>query len=217
MEPGNDRRVAETDPEPWYRGAAWCHPWPGLHPLRAFSLQPAAVCPELPGAGGDHNADHQYRPFLHGTLAWSCGSLVYRSFPGSHQRARRVAFLFLAISTGLGLGAGQALVTIVALAVILGLIIVRGLFREGPNQANLYLTVSSPSASKLGAERILQVLSGVGATAALKRFDQTPESLEAAFLVDFKQVAHLEQFTNQLRELSPEVKVSCVDDRGMIG
>ncbi len=145
------------------------------------------------------------------------GALSIVRFRAAIKEPEELAFLFLAISTGLGLGAGQALVTIVALAVILGLIIVRGLFREGPNQANLYLTVSSPSASKLGAERILQVLSGVGATAALKRFDQTPESLEAAFLVDFKQVAHLEQFTNQLRELSPEVKVSCVDDRGMIG
>jgi hypothetical protein len=113
------------------------------------------------------------------------------------------------------LGAGQALVTIVALAVILGLIVVRGMFRQGPNQPNLYLTVTSPAASKLGAERILQALAGVGATAALKRFDQTPESLEAAFLVDFKQVAHLEQFTNQMRELSPEVRVSCLDDRGL--
>ena len=92
----------------------------------------------------------------------------------------------------------------------------RGLFRQGPTQPNLYLTVTSPAAIKLGAERILQALAGVGAAAALKRFDQTPESLEAAFVVDFKQVGHLEQFTNQLRELSPEVKVSCFDDRGMV-
>jgi hypothetical protein len=145
------------------------------------------------------------------------GALSIVRFRAAIKEPEELAFLFLAISTGLGLGAGQALVTVVALIIILGLIIIRGLFRQGPPKANLYLTVTSPAASKLGAERILQVLSGVGATAALKRFDQTPESVEAAFLVDFKQVAHLEQFTNQLRELSPEVRVSCLDDRGMIG
>jgi len=143
------------------------------------------------------------------------GALSIVRFRAAIKEPEELAFLFLAISAGLGLGAGQALVTIVALAVILGLIVVRGMFRQGPNQPNLYLTVTSPAASKLGAERILQALAGVGATAALKRFDQTPESLEAAFLVDFKQVAHLEQFTNQMRELSPEVRVSCLDDRGI--
>jgi hypothetical protein len=144
------------------------------------------------------------------------GALSIVRFRAAIKEPEELAFLFLAISIGLGLGAGQALVTIVALALILGLIVVRGMFRQSPNQPNLYLTVTSPAASKLGAERILQVFAGVGATAALKRFDQTPESLEAAFLVDFKQVAHLEQFANQLRELSPEVRVSCLDDRGLV-
>ncbi len=144
------------------------------------------------------------------------GALSIVRFRAAIKEPEELAFLFLAISTGLGLGAGQALVTIVALTVILGLIVVRGLFRQAPGQPNLYLTVTSPAASRLGADRILQVLAGVGATAALKRFDHTPESLEAAFQVDFKQVSHLEQFTHQLRELSPEVKVSCLEDRGMM-
>ncbi len=146
------------------------------------------------------------------------GALSIVRFRAAIKEPEELAFLFLAISIGLGLGAGQALVTIVALIIILGLIVVRGLFRKGPaqTQPNLYLTVTSPTAGGLGAERILQALAGVGAAATLKRFDQTPDSLEAAFVVDFKQVAHLEQFTNQLRQLSPEVKVSCLDDRGML-
>lgn len=144
------------------------------------------------------------------------GALSIVRFRAAIKEPEELAFLFLAISIGLGLGAGQALVTVVALIMIFGIIIIRGLFRRGDTaQPNLYLTVTSPAAAKLGAERILQVLAGVGANANLKRFDQTPESLEAAFLVDFKQVAHLEQFVKQLRELSPEVKVSCLEDRGL--
>src|SRR5512135_207634 len=144
------------------------------------------------------------------------GALSIVRFRAAIKEPEELAFLFLAISIGLGLGAGQALVTVVALMIILGLIVVRGLFRQGATQPNLYLTVTSPTAGRLGAERILQALAGVGAAATLKRFDQTPDSIEAAFLVDFKQVAHLEQFTNRLRELSPEVKVSCLDDRGVM-
>jgi hypothetical protein len=59
-------------------------------------------------------------------------------------------------------------------------------------------------------------LADVGASASLKRLDQTPDLLEAAFLVDFKQVVNLERFTQRLRVVSPEVKVSCLDDRGLV-
>lgn len=143
------------------------------------------------------------------------GALSIVRFRAAIKEPEELAFLFLAISIGLGLGAGQALVTVVAVTIILGLIIIRSLFKQSPTHPNLYLTVNSPGAAKLSAERILQALAGVGATASLKRLDHTPESLEAAFLVDFKQVAHLEQFTNQLREINPEVRVSCLDDRGL--
>lgn len=144
------------------------------------------------------------------------GALSIVRFRAAIKEPEELAFLFLAISIGLGLGAGQALVTIVAMIVILGLIVIRSLFRVSPGQPNLYLTVTSPAAAKLDANQILQALAGVGASASLKRFDLTPDQLEAAFLVDFKQVAHLEQFAQQLRETSPEVRVSCLDDRGLV-
>jgi uncharacterized membrane protein YhiD involved in acid resistance len=144
------------------------------------------------------------------------GALSIVRFRAAIKEPEELAFLFLAISIGLGLGAGQALVTVVALTLILGLIVLRSLFRQKATPPNLYLTVTSPGAAKLGPEKILQALAGVGATASLKRLDHSPELIEAAFLVDFKQVAHLEQFTNQLRELSPDVRVSCLDDRGLV-
>ncbi len=143
------------------------------------------------------------------------GALSIVRFRAAIKEPEELAFLFLAISIGLGLGAGQALVTVVALAIILGLIAIRSFLYRGPTHPNLYLTVSSPAAAKLGANKILQTLAEVGASASLKRFDETPELLEAAFLVDFKEVNRLEQFTQRLRALSPEVKVSCLEDRGV--
>lgn len=143
------------------------------------------------------------------------GALSIVRFRAAIKEPEELAYLFLAISIGLGLGAGQALVTVVALVIILGLLIIRAMFRPPVSHPNLYLTVTSPATSRVGADQILQTLSGMGATASLKRFDHGPDSLEAAFIVDFKQVDHLEQFTRRLRDLSPEVRVSCVDDRGL--
>ncbi len=141
------------------------------------------------------------------------GALSIVRFRAAIKEPEELAFLFLAISIGLGLGAGQALVTIVALVIILGLIVIRGFTRSAPGNPNLYLTVTSPAAAKLGADQILRMLGEAGATASLKRFDQSAEQLEAAFQADFKEVAQLEQFTQRLRELSPAVRVSCLDDR----
>ncbi len=65
------------------------------------------------------------------------------------------------------------------------------------------------------AGQILEALAASGANASLKRFDETPDLLEASFLVDFKDVDRLETFTRRLRELSRQVKVTCLDDRGL--
>ncbi len=143
------------------------------------------------------------------------GALSIVRFRAAIKEPEELAFLFLAISIGLGLGAGQALVTIVALVVIVGLIIVRSLGTKKPGQPNLYLTVSTAGGTALGAGQILENLSAVGANASLKRFDQTGDSLEAAFLVDFKEVNSLEQFSRRIRELNPGARISCLEDRGV--
>lgn len=143
------------------------------------------------------------------------GALSIVRFRAAIKEPEELAFLFLAISTGLGLGAGQPVITVSALVVILGLLALRSLANPKPDQPNLYLTVSSPAAATLDANQIMDALSAEGARASLKRFDRTPEQFEAAFLVDFKNVATLEGFTQRLRTLSPQVKVSCLDDGGL--
>jgi hypothetical protein len=145
------------------------------------------------------------------------GALSIVRFRAAIKEPEELVFLFLAISIGLGLGAGQALITVAALAIILGLIVIRSFFYRGPGQPNLYLTVASPASAKLGAQQILEALSAVGASASLKRLDQSPELLEAAFVVDFKEVARLEQFTQKIQSLSPQARVSCLEDRGLNG
>lgn len=143
------------------------------------------------------------------------GALSIVRFRAAIKEPEELAFLFLAISIGLGLGAGAALSTIVALVLILGLIAIRGLLYRRPGPPNLYLTVTSPGAGSLDATHIMAALAEVGAQGSLKRLDQTPDQLEAAFVVDFKEVGRLEQFNQRLRELNPLVRISCLDDRGM--
>jgi uncharacterized membrane protein YhiD involved in acid resistance len=144
------------------------------------------------------------------------GALSIVRFRAAIKEPEELAFLFLAIGVGLGLGAGQALVTVVALIVILALVALRSLVRRAPDQPNLFLTVTSPGPGKLSARQILDVLTAAGAQATLKRYDETPDLLEASFRVEFKDISKLEVFSQQLRALSQQVKVSCLDDRGLV-
>jgi uncharacterized membrane protein YhiD involved in acid resistance len=143
------------------------------------------------------------------------GALSIVRFRAAIKEPEELAFLFLAISVGLGLGAGQALITVVALVVILGLIAVRSLVRGTPPQPNLYVTVTCPASGKLTAPQLLGVFSECGAAARLKRYDESPELLEASFLVDFKDARKFDLFRQRLRELSEDVRMSCIDDGGI--
>jgi uncharacterized membrane protein YhiD involved in acid resistance len=145
------------------------------------------------------------------------GALSIVRFGAAIKEPEELAFLFIAITVGLGLGAGAALVTIVALLIILGLIALRSLLFRQSGPPNLYLTVTSPGTPSIGARQILDTLTATGASATLKRFDQTADLVEAAFVVDFKDVDRLEEFNQQLRKLSPQVRISCLDDRGLGG
>lgn len=143
------------------------------------------------------------------------GALSIVRFRAAIKEPEELAFLFLAISVGLGLGAGQGLVTVVALVVILGLIALRSLARPKADPANLFLTVNSPAPGKLTTGQIIEALTGVGAQASLKRVDDGPEVLRASFRVGFGDPARIEKFSQRMRELSPAVEITCLEDGGL--
>ena len=143
------------------------------------------------------------------------GALSIVRFRAAIKEPEELAFLFLAIAVGLGLGAGQALITVVALVIILGLIAIRGLVRRNPPQPNLYVTVNCPASGRPTAAQVMGLVKQCGATARLKRYDESPRSLEVSFLVDFRDVQKLDMFGQQLRQLHPEAQMSCMDDGAM--
>lgn len=145
------------------------------------------------------------------------GALSIVRFRAAIKEPEELAYLFLAITVGLGLGANQPVVTAVALAVILGIIALRHLilYRRRPEQPNLFLTVTTAAPQKLTAALVLEALNQAGASASLKRFDETPEQTEVALRVAFKDVTKLEQFNRRLREMSDSVKLSYHEDHGL--
>lgn len=144
------------------------------------------------------------------------GALSIIRFRAAIKEPEELAYIFMTISVGLGLGAGQIVLTVAALIVILGIIALRSLGHSRLESPNLYLTISSAGNDNLNASRIMEAFRGSGGTGSLKRFDKTPDSFEVSLLADFKGVEQLEEFTRRLREIDDRVHVNCLDDKGLV-
>ena len=141
------------------------------------------------------------------------GALSIVRFRAAIKEPEELVYLFLAIGIGLGLGAEEPLLTICALIVILGIIMLRKLGHTGAVQNNVCVHLSS--AKQIALTNVVKVFAEVGATASLCRFDEMPERTEFSFVVQFVTPERLEEFSRAIKNLDPEMKVSFVDDRGL--
>jgi len=143
------------------------------------------------------------------------GALSIVRFRAAIKEPEELAYLFLAISIGLGLGADQPVPTLVAFLVIAMIIITTKLVTKGRQQPNMYLTVSSPTKTGLQPTKVLELIQSLGGTASVNRLEDSPQQTQASFLVCFKNAAQLEILGNQLRQMDPEINITWVEDRGL--
>ena len=141
------------------------------------------------------------------------GALSIVRFRAAIKEPEELVYLFLAIGIGLGMGAEEPLLTICALVIILVIIMLRKLGHPSATQNNVCVHLSS--GKQIALTNVVKVFAEVGATASLRRFDETPERTEFSFVVQFVTPERLEDFSRAIKNLDPEMKVSFVDDRGL--
>lgn len=145
------------------------------------------------------------------------GALSIVRFRAAIKEPEELSYLFLAIAIGLGLGADQRNVTLFAFAFMIGIIWLKNISHKPENNQNLYLTISSHNPVKVKLENIIQILNKNCSAVNLKRFDESKEILEASFLVEFDNVDQLNKSKTELQELSDSIKITFLDNKGIIG
>lgn len=143
------------------------------------------------------------------------GALSIVRFRSAIKEPEELAYLFLAIAIGLGLGANQRAVTSTAFAVILGVIWIWSRFRSSAAGPNLLVTVHSRGADRARLEDVIETLRRSTSALDLKRFDEDDEVLEASFLVEFESFDTLNRGKEELRRLSPSLRVSFLENKGL--
>ena len=144
------------------------------------------------------------------------GALSIVRFRAAIKEPEELAYLFLAIAIGLGLGAFQTWITLVAFGIIVGVIVLKNYRNRRQENQNLLLTVNSHNPEKIALDDVVGVLKKHCSAVDLKRFDETKEMLEAAFLVEFDNLDQLNQSKSELQSINEHVKITFLDNRGLI-
>ena len=145
------------------------------------------------------------------------GALSIIRFRAAIKEPEELSYLFLAIAIGLGFGADQRLITVVAFLIIVGTIMLRHFSRRSrsADNQNLYFTIESQAPQKIGLEQIVETLKEHCTAVSMKRFDETRDSIEASFLVEFDDFDQLQKTKSALREQNDSIKITFLDNKGI--
>lgn len=143
------------------------------------------------------------------------GALSIVRFRAAIKEPEELVYLFLTIAIGLGFGADQRVITMIAFAIITGIIWLKNFTHPSEDDQNLYLTISSHNPRKVELKEIVQVLQKYCSGVALKRVDESKTILEASFLVEFDSFAQLERSKESLQKLSESINITFLDNKGI--
>lgn len=148
------------------------------------------------------------------------GALSIVRFRTPIKEPEELAYLFIAISIGLGLGANQTVATVVASGIILGVMTAVKLKTGGSREKNLYLSVEW---ARTGAEgkggQGVEVLNAEIARhvveSDLRRLQVRDGGLEAIYYVQLAGPAAVGALVEGLRQRVPEIGITFIDQNQM--
>ena len=130
------------------------------------------------------------------------GALSIVRFRAAIKEPEELAFLFLCIAIGIGLGAAQREVTIIGFLIILVIIFFK--YRFSPSKEdnpNLYLNFQHAPEHKIKLEDVQDILKANCSAMRLIRFDESENSSEFIYLVNFVDFNGMNLCRKQLKEL----------------
>lgn len=144
------------------------------------------------------------------------GALSIIRFRAAIKEPEELAYLFLAISIGLGFGANQGVITVIAFIIITVIVILVNKFsQETYDNQNLHLTINSQNPQKVPVDKIVETLKKHCLAMNLRRLDETNDNYEVSFLVEFLDFEQLNETKNALRQLDDTLKFNFLDNKGV--
>ncbi len=144
------------------------------------------------------------------------GALSIVRFRAAIKDPEELVFLFICIAVGLGLGANLRLITLSGATLILIILVGRGLFFSEKEAANFFLTLSLQGSQSGITDKISNILKKLCTFVEMKRLDETNDGLEFTFSVEVNSLESLEKIRCEIRNLAQQVRMTFVDNKGMV-
>jgi hypothetical protein len=144
------------------------------------------------------------------------GALSIVRFRSAIKEPEELAYLFFAIGIGIGLGDNQRLITIIALAAAILVLGIMRLFRGRQADFNLHLTIAGSGSARADFDQVVDTVKENSAQMKLIRFDESKDSQEISFLVEFRDMKQLKEAKSALQSLSPGLQISFLDNKGIL-
>jgi len=144
------------------------------------------------------------------------GALSIVRFRAAIKEPEELTYLFLCIAVGLGLGADQRVITIVAVAIIFGIIWAGHFSYKSADNQNLLITIATHNPHKIELEQIVNILKKYCTAVNLKRFDENGKVLEATFLVEFENFELIQKAKSVLQENNEAIEITFLDNKGIM-
>lgn len=140
------------------------------------------------------------------------GALSIIRFRSAIKEPEELAYLFLAISIGLGFGANQGNITFIGLIIIILIIVVSKTrsYKNGENNS-LNLIIMSRKPGEIVLEDIIETLKKYCSAVNIKRLDESDEVFEASFLVVYDNYKKLIESQKAIKKLNDNLKFTFLD------
>jgi hypothetical protein len=140
------------------------------------------------------------------------GALSIVRFRAAIKDPEELTFLFIAIGLGLAGGANEPILALISVAIILPLLYLqRGLFgkrRNAPRSGAVYVNVST---DQTDLKAVAGILSDIFPFVELKRMDSMEPGMDLSFLCQAENLGQLAEAKDRLLALSPQTRLSIVD------
>lgn len=141
------------------------------------------------------------------------GALSIVRFRAAIKEPEELLYLFVAISMGLVLGANQRSIAVLGFFVIMGIIWVRHFIVRQPHQhKNLFLTIQASESGKIDLNTVVRLVGQSFAAADLKRYNESPEGLDVAFLIESRNPESLQKLHEELKAVYPDIRISFLEN-----
>jgi hypothetical protein len=145
------------------------------------------------------------------------GALSIIRFRAAIKEPEELAYLFIAISLGLGFGADQGLITFIALIIIISiLVILSSIDTDVIKSSNLLVTISSQNPENLKADLIINILSDHCSFIELKRLDEGKNFIEMSLLIEAASFPRIMDAKNEILAIEEDTKITFLDNIGII-